>query len=210
MRFIVFEGLDGSGKSTLMRGLSRRLEQLQISYLVTREPGGTVLGDQLRDLILANSEDPPSPVAELLMYEASRAQHVSRKILPALAQGQWVLCDRFTASSLAFQSSGRGLNWEQVVFLNEFATSGLSAHLTVLLDLSVESSKARRSQRESSSGTPADRIEAEADDFHQRVRDGFLRQAKADSKNWLVLSADHTAEDLLEELMSKLKEIGWL
>ncbi|HPI40414.1 MAG TPA: dTMP kinase [Pseudobdellovibrionaceae bacterium] len=204
MAFIVFEGLDGSGKSTLMKELEAELRRLQIVYWTTREPGGTWLGDELRNLILQKSDNHPCARAELLLYEAARAQHVEKVIRPRLELGQWVLCDRYTASSLAFQAGGRGISSQQVEWLNDFATQGLKPDLTVLLDLSIEESEKRRSHREKSSATESDRIESENSDFHQRVRQSFLDQAQKESTHWLILDAALSKEKLKSLLLTEL------
>lgn len=211
MFFIVFEGLDGSGKSSLMSSLANHLESHQQKYIRTREPGGTPLGDQIRELILAHSFDhAPCARAELLLYEASRAQHVEKVIRPALNNKQWVLCDRYSASSVAFQGGGREISSEDVVWLNQFATTKLHAHLTVLLDLSVEDSQNRRAQRSSVTGQKDDRIESEKNDFHERVRQSFLTQARQAPDQWLVLDATKTQEQLFQELLQTLKGRKWL
>ena len=207
---MVFEGLDGSGKSSLMKRLESHLKNQGKDLIMTREPGGTVVGDEIREIILKKQAQPPSSRTELLLYQASRAQHVDLVIRPALAEKKWVLCDRFTASSIAFQGGGRGISLDQVVWLNNFASDTLKPNLTVLLDLSVDESKKRRSNRESQTATAEDRIEAEADSFHEKVRQGFLAQAKADPQNWLVLNAAHTPEELYEQLVKNLTERQWL
>lgn len=210
MFFVVFEGLDGSGKSSLMKRLESYLKSHNFDLIMTREPGGTIVGDEIRDIILKKQSSPPSARTELLLYQASRAQHVDLVIRPALQQKKWVLCDRFTASSVAFQGSGRGISLQQVEWLNNFSTDQLKPDLTVLLDLSVEQSKARRSQRENQTGDAEDRIEAEADSFHEKVRQGFLMQAHADPQNWLVLNAALPPEDLFNLLLQHITEKKWL
>ena len=210
MFFVVFEGLDGSGKSSLMKRLEAHLKKSGQDLIMTREPGGTTVGDEIREIILKKQAQPPSARTELLLYQASRAQHVDLVIRPALAQKKWVLCDRFSASSIAFQGGGRGISLDQVRWLNDFATSLLKPHLTVLLDLSVEESKKRRSHRENTTDVAEDRIEAEADSFHEKVRQGFLDQAQADSENWLVLNAALTPDELYTQLIAKLTEKKWL
>ncbi len=177
MAFLVFEGLDGSGKSTLISGLERELVSRQINSVVTREPGGTELGEEIRQLLLRTDAQAPVPRAELFLYQAGRAQHVDLVIRPALARGDWVLCDRFYASTSAFQCGGRGLDRAQVDPLNRLAVGGCEPQLTVLLDLSVEESARRRAHREQSSGVQADRFEREKLAFHQRVRDFYLQLA---------------------------------
>ena len=210
MFFLVFEGLDGSGKSSLMKRLESYLFKAEKSTLITREPGGTELGDRLRQLILEKSNQAPTPRTELLMYQASRAQHVDLVIRPALSQKKWVLCDRFSASSVAFQGGGRGISTEQVEWLNSFSTENLIPDLTILLDLSVEESKKRRQKRSVQTGETDDRIESEADAFHQRVRTAFLDQAQKSPKNWLVLDAALTQDELFQNLLNELRSKKWL
>lgn len=209
-RFIVFEGLDGSGKSSLMRLLLEELGRRGIAHYQTREPGGTVVGDALREIILRKAAEVPSPRTELLLYEASRAQHVDLVIRPRLQKGEWVICDRYAASSIAFQASGRAIPESKVEWLNNFATDGERAHLTVLLDLPIEEARKRRSGRSSAGGEAEDRIEAEADDFHQKVRDSFLAQAKAAPQEWLVLSALATPAELFAQLLAEFRRRQWL
>lgn len=202
---MVFEGLDGSGKSSLMKMLADHLKEQKIETLLTREPGGTPLGDEIRNLILRKDGQAPSARTELLLYQASRSQHVDLVIKPALDLQKWVLCDRFTASSLAFQGGGRGISEEQVVWLSEFATHGLKPNLTVLLDLSVEESQKRQQKRTAITGEGADRMESEKNDFHERVRNNFVSQAQKDPDSWLVLDASQTPAKLFEILISHLK-----
>lgn len=210
MAFIVFEGLDGSGKSSLMRALETELSARGIAFHHTREPGGTPLGDEVREIILRKTGATPVPRAELLLYQVSRAQHVDEVIQPRLARGEWVLSDRFSASSIAFQAGGREISETDVRALNQFATAGLVADLTVLLDLSVGESRQRQAHRTSQTGEAADRIESEKDSFHERVRQSFLAQAKAASSSWLVLDARLSTADMLKSLLQILRERRWL
>lgn len=214
MKFLVFEGLDGSGKSTLMGALEKHLIENNIKCFRTREPGGTVLGDEIRNLILRKNPDQPdaNPTArtELLLYEASRAQHVDLVIRPQLAQKAWVLCDRFSASSVAFQSGGRQISTAQVEWLNDFATNNLVPDLTILLDLSVEESKKRRHGRSSTTGEAEDRIESEAEAFHERVRQSFLAQAEKNPTKWLVLDASLSPQALAAIVINFVNGKSWL
>ena len=210
MRFIVFEGLDGSGKSSLMKQLEDELARRGRAFVRTREPGGTPLGDEIRHLILRKDGEAPSPRTELLLYEASRAQHVDKVIRPALEKKTWVLSDRFAASSIAFQAGGRAIGEDKVVILNEFATDGLAPDLTILVDLSVEESRRRRRRRTDQGGEAEDRIEAEADAFHERVRQSFLAQARREPKRWLVLDGADTPETLRTKMLAHVQELGWL
>jgi dTMP kinase len=204
MAFLVFEGIDGSGKSTLIKGLQKELSDRQVDFITTREPGGTELGDEIRQMLLRCQGQAPAPRTELLLYAAGRAQHVDVVIEPALKKKQWVLCDRFDASSVAFQNGGRGLNREEIDWLNRFATKKIQPDLYVLLDLSVEESAKRRESRE------ADRFEMEKQEFHQRVRDCYLRLAEEEPVRWLVMNASDKPEALLQKLISELKRRTWL
>jgi dTMP kinase len=200
MAFIVFEGLDGAGKSTLINKLAERLEESSEEVVLTREPGGTELGEEVRSILLRVEGEDPTALAELLLYEAGRAQHVETKIKPALDRGAWVICDRYAASSVAFQSGGRQLSEELIHKLNDIATGGLAPDVVVLLDLTVEEAKRRMEGRD------LDRFELEKQDFHNRVRESYLSQAKAQSERWLVLNAAKTVEELVVELFAGLKE----
>ena len=204
MPFVVFEGLDGCGKTTLMTQLQSFLQDLEHEVVVTREPGGTELGRSLRQLLLSPLSQPPVPRTEVLLYVADRAQHVETLIRPALDEGRWVLSDRFKASTVAFQEGGRSLSPQQIRQLNDFAVGDCHPDLTVLLDLSVEESQKRIAQR----GDGQDRLESENFDFHKRVRQSFLQQSR-EEENWLVLDAKKTPEELFEDLKSELRRRGW-
>lgn len=204
MAFIVFEGLDGSGKSTLMDRFGEHLSSHGLSYLKTREPGGSELGEKIRDLLLHVEKDPPCPRAEILLYEAARAQHVDLKIKPALKARQWVLSDRYYASTVAFQAGGRTLDISDVNQLNQFAISGVEPDLWVLLDLSVEEAQKRMA------GRALDRMEQEKIDFHERVRKSYLDLASEDPDRWLVLDSQKSPEVLFEELKSEVNKRGFL
>lgn len=206
MRFIAFEGLDGSGKSTLMQGLKAEFEKRGQAFVLTREPGGTPLGDQIRAQLLAVEGDTPTPRTEALLYQAGRAQHVDKLIRPALAAGKWVLSDRFAASSIAFQAKGRAISESEIEWLNNFSTGGLKPDLYVLLDLTVDESMRRLSGR----AQEADRFEREAKDFHERVRQAYLSLSARDKDRWLVLSAAEKPAALLQKLMETLKSKTWL
>lgn len=211
MRFLSFEGLDGSGKSTLIAGLMAELERRSVKVRVTREPGGTPLAEDIRSLILRTGDEAPVPATEVLLYEASRAQHVSKVIKPSLALGEWVLCDRYSESTVAFQCFARGLDRVEIDRLNRFAEQGYRPELVVLLDLTVEVSRRRQNRRASeASGKSLDRMEQEADDFHERVREGFLAQVREEPDRWFVLDADLPSDVLLEKTVSELVRRGWI
>lgn len=210
MAFIVFEGLDGAGKSSLIEGLKQKLEESGQAFVFTREPGGTELAEELRQIILRTTGETPEPKTELLLYEAARAQHVEKKIRPALEQKQWVICDRFTASTYAFQKGGRGLSESDIHWLNEFATSGLQPKLSILLDLPVEVSKARMEKRVNETGVEKDRFEEEKEDFHNKVREAYLEIAKSKPDAWLVLDATKKPAEVKADFFAGLKDRGVL
>ncbi len=193
-----------------MSALEETLRKHSVPTLRTREPGGTPLGDEIRQLILRTEGQSPTPRTELLLYEASRSQHVDQVIVPHLQKGFWILCDRFTASSVAFQAGGRSISAEWVESLNKFATNGLEPDLTVLLDLSVEESRRRQHRRAASIGSGLDRIELEADSFHERVRASFLEQAQKAGSRWLVLDAAQDQQTLSKLLLDYLQSMRWL
>lgn len=204
-RFLVFEGLDGSGKSTLIQNLEMELRLRHATFVVTREPGGTELAEEIRSLLLKTGDEAPVAATELLLYAASRAQHVAMKIKPALEKGQWVLCDRFLASSVAFQCFARGLSRANTDWLNQFAIQGTQPDLTILLDLTVDESLERQKGR-----AAKDRMESEAVSFHERVRHGYLAQAKENPSSWLVLDARRSPEELKHDVLKELARRGWI
>lgn len=206
MHFIAFEGLDGAGKSTLIGKLDAYLRSVGQSTLISREPGGTPLGNEIRRLLIQKGDSHPRARAETLLYQADRAQHVDTVIRPALKSGKWVLSDRFAASSVAFQSGGREISPAEISWLNRFSTGGLLPDLYVLLDLTVEESKQRMQAR----GEDLDRFEIEAKEFHMRVRDSYLQQAEADSVRWLILDAGQRPDQLMQRLLEDLRGRKWL
>lgn len=186
--FITFEGPEGGGKSTHARLLADRLRAIGKSVLLTREPGGTPTGEAIRTLLQHDGAgEAPVNRAEVLLFCASRAQLVERVITPALARGEWVICDRFTDSTLAYQGYGRGLDLPELRVMNAFATGGVVPDLTLLLDVDAETGLARIAQRHGANGHVPDRIEREALRFHQRLRQGFLELAANEPKRFRVI-----------------------
>lgn len=176
--FITFEGTEGAGKSTLIQALARLLESKGHAVTTTREPGGNAVAEKIRDLILHH---PMNAWTELFLYEAARAEHLDQTILPALTRGDIVLCDRFTDSSLAYQSMARGLDWKTVKALNQIATRKLKPVLTIFLD--IDPAKGLRS------ASNPNRFEAEGVDFQTLVRKGFLKSIKEEPKRWMKVQA---------------------
>jgi dTMP kinase len=191
-RFIVLEGGEGAGKSSVQRALADRLRRGGREIVVTREPGGTPLGERVREILLAQSAAGDA-LAELLLFEAARAQLVTTVILPALARGAIVLCDRFAASSVAYQGYGRGLGRDVVERANAVATGGLSPDLTLLLDLPVEAGLARRSREGA-----ANHFDAQTVAFHERVRAGFLELARESPASWHIIDAARPIDEVVE------------
>ena len=203
-RFIVLDGIDGCGKSTQIRHLAQWLPVSGLmpstaGLICTREPGGTPLGQSIRDLLLHTEADQvPSVTAELLLYAADRAQHVDTVIRPALQRGDWVLSDRFAGSTLAYQGYGRGLDHQLIMRLESIATTGLMPDLTACLMVPVEVSLQRRH------GEKEDRIEAEGRAFLHRVADGFA--VLAEQRHWCQLDAQQSVSQLSEALEQTLRE----
>jgi dTMP kinase len=198
--FITFEGGEGAGKSTQIALLADRLRAHGLTVTTLREPGGTAVGDRVRDLLLDPAHTGLDPRAELLLYEASRAELVAEEIAPRVAAGDVVLCDRFTDSTLAYQGYGRGLDLGGVRTLNDWATGGVVPDLTILLDVDPALGLTR------ATGSGADRLEAEDIAFHIRVREGFLALADADaSDRFVVIEADAPAEEVASAVWETLR-----
>lgn len=203
-KFITFEGGEGCGKSTQVQRLKAALEQKGVQVLLTREPGGTRLAELIRSLLKDEAEDPPCDRAELLLFLAARAQLVKNVIRPALEAGTWVVSDRFSDSTLAYQGYGRGLSLDVIRAANDFACEGLKPDRTILLDVDPVTSQARMRGREASTNTKADRIERAGDDFHARLRKGFLELAAAEPSRIVTIDASGTEDDVWERVWKSL------
>lgn len=196
-RLVVLEGGEACGKSTQATLLAPRL-----GAELTREPGGTVVGERIRGLLLAPEPGPGAGLdarAEALLMAAARAQHVAEVLAPALDGGRHVVCDRFIGSSLAYQGFGRGLPLKDLMALSAFATAGLDADLVVLLDLPPDEATARR-------GAVPDRLEAAGAAFHQRVREGFAALAAGDPERWVVVDATGSVEEVAERVWNAVSK----
>ena len=180
--FIIFEGGEGCGKSTQSRLLLKKFEQQNTPVVLTHEPGGTALGNELRKTLKRKRSLFISPQAELFLFVASRAQLVAELIRPALEEGKVVICDRFTYSTLVYLGYGRGLDWTAMEMVNNMATGNLNPDLIILLDIPPEQGLARKRSLK-------DRFELEDLSFHQRVREGYLKMAAAEPDRWLVIDA---------------------
>ena len=204
-RFVSLEGGEGAGKTTVLQALRASLLGDGQEVVCTREPGGTPLAEQIRQLLLDTAHEPPAPETELLLMFAARAQHVRETILPALDRGAWVLSDRFTDSSYAYQGGGRGLDAAFIAEL-ERRVVGLQPGLTLLLDLGVDEGRERtRGREQEGPGNGPDRIEREHDDFFERVRAAFLARAAAQPERVRVIDATRPAVAVAEEALALLQ-----
>lgn len=203
--FITLEGPEGSGKSLQARLLVERLRTAGQEVVATREPGGTPLGDQLRETLLLRADLDLQPRTQALILCAARAQHVDQLILPSLRGGRTVVCDRFADSTLAYQGYGHGLGLAELRAATHLATGGLQPDLTLLLDVPVrEGLRRKASQRSSGAEEAWNRFEAEAEAFHERVRSGYHALADAEPARWRVFDASKAPETLAEEIWAMI------
>lgn len=199
-KFIVFEGIDGSGKTTQVELIAKWLESMGESLLVTKEPGGTELGAYLRNVLTGRYQNIElCPEAELLLFAADRIQHVKEVIVPALLQGKTVLCDRFTASTTAYQGYGRGLNKRLVGQINRMSTAGLLPDLTVYLDLDVEIALKRIAARGGGNSLDKEKVA-----FYQKVRTGYRNSLS--SSNFVIIKADQSIGTVTQEIIHAIKD----
>jgi dTMP kinase len=200
--FITFEGIEGCGKTTQIRMAGDRLREGRIPVLTTEEPGGAPLGKHIRKLLLNSGDCRIDARAELLLFAAARAQHVQETILPALAEGLVVLCDRFSDATLAYQGFGRALNLEFIRSLDDFAAAGLKPDLTLLFDLPVEKGLKRAMDRIAriAEGPREDRFEQEQRRFHEKIREGYLSLAAAEPERFRVIDASRDVQTISGEV----------
>jgi len=197
---ITFEGPEGSGKSSQISRLAAFIEAHGFSIVTTREPGGTAIGDQIRDCLHDVNNTEMIAATEFLLYSASRAQLVKELIRPALIEGKIVLCDRYADSTIAYQGYGRKLDLADLKQITHFATDGLKPDLTFLLDIDVERGLARRME----GNAEMNRLDLEAVAFHRRVRDGYHKLAQAEPQRWYVIDADRSVDSVQADLQSVL------
>lgn len=188
-RFITFEGVEGSGKTTQIQMLSDHLEGLGVDHVLTREPGGTPVGNQVRKLVLNPEYREMTPSCELMLYAAARAQHIEQVIRPALKDGRLVLCDRFTDATLAYQGYGRGMSLDLIRSLHELEVLSQKPDLTIIFDIDARTALERARSRDSGTPTNETRFEQEDLDFHERVRRGYLELVGWEPGRYLVLDA---------------------
>jgi len=201
-KFITLEGGEGSGKSTAIESIKQWLDAHSIPYLMTREPGGTPLAEDIRNLILQAREESVSDMAELLLVFAARAQHIAEKIRPALEQGIWVISDRFLDSSYVYQGNARGGSFAIIDQLAQWVVSDCQPDATLLLDVSVEIGQQRVVQRQQQ-----DRLDKESFNFHEKVRQGFLERAEAEPKRVSIIDASQDIESVKQQIKAELDRL---
>jgi dTMP kinase len=204
-KFITFEGIDGSGKTTQMRLLAERLRAEGRDVFETVEPGGTRIGQQIRRILLDSANQDLRATAELLLYFASRAQNVEQCILPALEAGKIVLCDRFTDSTLAYQGYARGLGTETVLALDHIACHGLTPDVTLLIDVEVEMGQARMRARNSTGPANETRLDDESREFHRKVRDAYLTIARQHADRFRVIDGRGAPEEVAARVWENVR-----
>lgn len=198
---ITFEGIDGSGKTTQINELIHRLDQEKIDYRLFREPGGTRIGEKIRDILLDKDHSSMLPITELLLYSASRYQLTMRSIIPALKAGKVVVCDRFYDSTTAYQGYGRGIDLEFIKRLNAVATESLIPDKTFILDISLKERLQRLGEKN------LDRLEMEAVAFHKRVREGFIAMAREEPERMVIIDGSRSSEEISKEIWNHVKSI---
>jgi dTMP kinase len=202
--FITFEGPDGSGKSTQIELLREHLEKRGVSVVLTREPGGTSIGEQIRNVLHDVQNTEMLPNTEILLYSASRAQHVGQVIRPALERGELVLCDRYAESTMAYQGWGHGLDVGLLVTITSFATGGLRPDLIVYLDIDVETGLQRKIAAFHLGGSEWNRMDQKGREFHERVRRGYLSMASEEPDRWLVVDGNRTVDEIHAEIRERV------
>ena len=200
--FVTFEGGEGSGKSTAIKSLVEKLKQEGFDILLTREPGGTPISEQIREVILNKENTNMDPVTEAYLYAASRRQHVVEKVRPALKEGKLVLCDRYLDSSLAYQGGARGLGFDMILGINKHAIDGLFPDVTIFFDLKPEIGLARIN---ANSGREINRLDVEKMEFHLKVREAFLSLAKIYPDRYAIIDASKSPEEVVEEAYDAIK-----
>jgi len=205
--FITFEGPDGSGKSTQIELVAEHLHRLGYRVYRTREPGGTSIGDQIRDVLHDVNNTEMSARAEILLYSSSRAQLVEQVIIPRLNQGEVVLCDRYADSTYAYQGYGRQLDFDTLRLITRFATQALIPDLTIYLDLAVEEGLRRKEQANTAGQGEWNRMDQLELEFHRRVREGYLEMAQTEPERWLVVDATASVEEINCLICNRLEQV---
>jgi dTMP kinase len=207
-RFVTVEGIEGVGKTTQVARLAQWLGERGVPHVVTREPGGTALAEKIRDLVLCAREEVLPPSAELLLMFAARAVHLHNHIEPNLRAGRWVICDRFTDATYAYQGAGRGMNRGDIEHLETLVQGARRPDLTVVLDVPVATGLARSQKRDA--GKTRDRFEREHAQFFERVREGYLSRARAEPERMVVMDASLPADEVTLGIAALLESKSWI
>lgn len=207
--FVTFEGIEGSGKTTQIQMLDQRLREKGFQTVLTREPGGTKISDQIRAILLSPENKAMVPITELLLYAAARAQHVAEVVLPAVASGKIVLCDRYADATTAYQGAARKINTDYLAALHEMATNNLKPDLTLLLDMDSEAGLQRAKKRniDENLTNKEDRFEQEALDFHRRVREGYLAIAKREPERFCIIDATAKIDEMQKNILTAVERL---
>lgn len=200
--FIALEGPDGSGKSTITKLLGDYMRKNHIPHIITREPGGTEIGEEIRSLILNNKNTHMSEETEALLYAASRSQHISEKIKPSLDKGKLVICDRFVLSSLAYQGRGRGLGIEKVKMINDFAIGEVYPDLILFFDIDPSITLKRKTK-----SMDVDRLELEGESFHKNVYTGYMESLKMYPENIKIIDASKSIKEVLDNVIFEINHL---
>jgi dTMP kinase len=211
-RFMTIEGIEGVGKTTQVARLSKALTERSVDHVVTREPGGTPLAEKIRALVLAAGAERLPEAAELLLMFAARSVHLENFIEPELAAGRWVICDRFTDATYAYQGAGRGIDNGTIGQLESLVQGTRRPHLTLLLDVPVSVGLARAGARRSTTAQvpDPDRFERERADFFERVRAGYLARAASDPSRMVVIDASRSVDEVAAQVMASLRSRRWI
>ena len=200
--FITLEGIEGAGKSTAVRFLAEYLRKANIDFILTREPGGTEIAEKIRRVILDHYQETMHPDTEMLLYFAGRAQHLNQVIIPALQRGQWVICDRFTDATYAYQGGGRGLSQEKISILEQWVQGNLRPDHTLLFDVAVTTGLSRIKKNRY-----LDRIEKEEEFFFEKVRNCYLERASKESNRFHILDANKNPQEVSQQVENILNKI---
>lgn len=200
--FITLEGIEGAGKSTAVKFLADYLQQAKIDFILTREPGGTEIAEKIRRIVLDHHEETMHPDTEMLLYFAGRAQHLNQLIIPALHRGQWVICDRFTDATYAYQGGGRGLSSEKISILEQWVQGSLRPNYTLLFDVAVSVGLERIGR-----DRPLDRIEKEKEVFFEKVRNCYLARAHKEPQRFYIIDANKSLPEVEKQLENILEKI---
>jgi dTMP kinase len=208
VRFLTIEGIEGVGKTTQVARLSKTLAERGIAHVVTREPGGTPLAEKIRELVLHPGDESLPPVAELLLMFAARSVHLANHIEPNLRAGLWVVCDRFTDATYAYQGAGRRVNQDDIRYLETIVQGARRPDLTLLLDVPVDVGLERSRKRDA--GKTLDRFERERAEFFERVRGGYLLRARAEPERMAVIDATASIDDVAARITEVLRFKAWI